>query len=124
MLISAAAGDQPSPTVFSIRARARQEAELIVTEAKATADRIRAVAAASAVALHVEADNYVDEKLANFEVVLSKTLAAVERGRSKLAGNEGDLNQLAQALGALAGERADAAELESALRESQTEATT
>ena len=31
-----------------------------------------------------EVDDYVDTKLANFEVVLDKTLAAVHRGREKL----------------------------------------
>jgi hypothetical protein len=31
-----------------------------------------------------EVDDYVDTKLANFEVVLTRTLGAVERGRDKL----------------------------------------
>ena len=33
-----------------------------------------------------EVDDYVDTKLANFEVVLDKTLSAVQRGREKLRG--------------------------------------
>ena len=33
-----------------------------------------------------EVDDYVDTKLANFEVVLTRTLGAVERGRDKLRG--------------------------------------
>ena len=36
--------------------------------------------------MRAEVDDYVDTKLANFEVVLDKTLAAVSRGRDKLRG--------------------------------------
>jgi cell division septum initiation protein DivIVA len=54
---------------------ATDEAERIVVEAETETDRMRA-----------EIDAYVDTKLANFEVVLGKTLAAVERGREKLRG--------------------------------------
>lgn len=54
---------------------ARREAERIVEEAKEQARQIR-----------LEVEDYVDAKLANFEVVLQKTLAAVERGREKLRG--------------------------------------
>lgn len=53
---------------------AARKAEIMVAEAEAMAARIRA-----------EADRYVEAKLANFEVVLQKTLAAVERGRARLA---------------------------------------
>ena len=35
-----------------------------------------------------EVDDYVDTKLANFEVVLTKTLAAIQRGRDKLSGRQ------------------------------------
>lgn len=52
------------------------EAERIVGEAREHARRIR-----------LEAEDYVDAKLATFEVVLNKTLGAVERGRAKLRGN-------------------------------------
>ncbi|MEU3555059.1 cell division initiation protein [Streptomyces fragilis] len=55
--------------------QAQQEAERILTEARAEAEEIRA-----------EADDYVDSKLANFEVVLTKTLGSVGRGREKLLG--------------------------------------
>ncbi|MFF2850423.1 cell division initiation protein [Streptomyces sp. NPDC058001] len=51
------------------------EAERIVSEARQEAEEIRA-----------EADDYVDSKLANFEVVLTKTLGSVGRGREKLLG--------------------------------------
>ena len=54
---------------------ADEEAERIVTDAREHARRIR-----------LEAEDYVDAKLANFEVVLNKTLGAVERGRAKLRG--------------------------------------
>jgi vacuolar-type H+-ATPase subunit H len=54
---------------------ASREAERIVIEAQAEATRMRD-----------DVDDYVDTKLANFEVVLGKTLAAVERGREKLRG--------------------------------------
>ncbi|MFE0249927.1 cell division initiation protein [Streptomyces sp. NPDC059010] len=55
--------------------RSQNEAERIVAEARQEAEDIRA-----------EADDYVDSKLANFEVVLTKTLGSVGRGREKLLG--------------------------------------
>ncbi len=58
-----------------IAQEAAREAERIVGEAEAEATRMRD-----------DVDDYVDTKLANFEVVLGKTLAAVERGREKLRG--------------------------------------
>ena len=54
---------------------ATEDADRIILEAQTETDRMR-----------VEVDEYVDTKLANFEVVLGKTLAAVERGREKLRG--------------------------------------
>jgi cell division septum initiation protein DivIVA len=51
------------------------EADRILTEARREAQRIRE-----------EADDYVDQKLANFEVVLTKTLGAIGRGRDKMRG--------------------------------------
>ncbi len=54
---------------------ANREADRIVDEAMEHGRRIR-----------LEAEDYVDAKLANFEVVLNKTLTAVERGREKLRG--------------------------------------
>lgn len=62
---------------------ASRESDRMVAEAEAVARRIRA-----------EAETYVEGKLATFEVVLQKTLAAVERGRARLAG-EIDADQLA-----------------------------
>ncbi|WP_306318756.1 MULTISPECIES: ATP synthase F0 subunit B [unclassified Streptomyces] len=58
-----------------IARRAQSEADRILTEARQEAEEVRA-----------EADDYVDSKLANFEVVLNKTLGSVGRGREKLLG--------------------------------------
>jgi vacuolar-type H+-ATPase subunit H len=80
---------------------ARREAERIVREAQgerarlisgtevamraqAEADRILAEARSESAEERREADDYVDSKLANFEVVLTKTLGAIGRGRAKL----------------------------------------
>ncbi|MFC1435905.1 DivIVA domain-containing protein [Streptacidiphilus sp. N1-3] len=80
---------------------ARREADRIVQEAQnerarlisgteiamhsqAEADRILAEARSESEEERREADDYVDSKLANFEVVLTKTLGAIGRGRQKL----------------------------------------
>lgn len=54
---------------------ANREADKIIEEAKVRAREIR-----------MEAEDYVDAKLASFEVVLQKTLAAVTKGRESLRG--------------------------------------
>ncbi|MEV6974279.1 ATP synthase F0 subunit B [Kitasatospora sp. NPDC093806] len=59
----------------------------VVRRAQAEADRILAEARAEVEGKRAEADDYVDSKLANFEVVLTKTLGAVGRGRTKLRGD-------------------------------------
>ncbi|MBV6702412.1 ATP synthase F0 subunit B [Kitasatospora aureofaciens] len=59
----------------------------VVRRAQAEADRILAEARAEVDTKRAEADDYVDSKLANFEVVLTKTLGAVGRGRTKLRGD-------------------------------------
>lgn len=56
----------------------------IVQEAYAERDRVLAEAAHRSESMRREVDDYVDTKLANFEVVLTRTLGAVERGRDKL----------------------------------------
>ncbi|MBT2439900.1 cell division initiation protein [Streptomyces sp. ISL-36] len=83
--------------------QARQEAERIIEAAHAErgslisdtqvarqsqdeADRILAEARREAEEIRAEADDYVDSKLANFEVVLNKTIGSVDRGREKLLG--------------------------------------
>jgi hypothetical protein len=72
------------------RAKAEREKMLARTEivqaAAREADRLIADAEAQAKRIRHEAEEYAEGKLANFEVVLQKTLAAVERGRARLAG--------------------------------------
>ncbi|MEU7105205.1 cell division initiation protein [Streptomyces stramineus] len=87
-------------------AEAREEAERIIESARAhrgslisdtevarqsqeEADRILAEARREAAEIRAEADDYVDGKLANFEVVLTKTIGSVDRGREKLLGRAG-----------------------------------
>lgn len=70
--------------------RAEQERLLSETEvvraSQRESERILADAREQARILRLEAEDYVDSKLANFEIVLTKTLTAVERGREKLRG--------------------------------------
>jgi hypothetical protein len=58
----------------------------IVVQAQAEAARITEEARYQADAMRMEVEDYVDAKLANFEIVLNKTLSAVARGREKLSG--------------------------------------
>jgi len=67
---------------------ATRESARLLTEAREQADQMRA-----------EVDTYVDTKLANFEVVLSRTIAAVEKGRDKLRGRH-PMDELADAVNA------------------------
>ncbi|MBT2446886.1 cell division initiation protein [Streptomyces sp. ISL-43] len=62
--------------------RSQDEADRILGEARREAEEIRA-----------EADDYVDSKLANFEVVLTKTIGSVDRGREKLLGRGPGLDE-------------------------------
>ncbi|MGW6058018.1 cell division initiation protein [Streptomyces sp. NPDC055189] len=90
--------------------QARQEADRIIETAHAErgslisdtevarnsqgeAERILAEARQAAEDVRVEADDYVDSKLANFEVVLTKTLGSVGRGREKLLGTGPGLDE-------------------------------
>ena len=85
-------------------ARARKEAERVVTEAQEQRDRLLSrteiVQAAQregerivdegrerAAKLRVEAEDYIDQKLAAFEILLNKTLGTVGRGREQLRGD-------------------------------------
>ncbi|MFK8911670.1 ATP synthase F0 subunit B [Streptomyces sp. YS-3] len=94
--------------------QARQEAERIIESAHAQrgtlisdtavarqsqdeADRILADAKREAEEIRAEADDYVDSKLANFEVVLTKTIGSVDRGREKLLGRGPGLDEQGQA---------------------------
>jgi vacuolar-type H+-ATPase subunit H len=65
-----------------IARRSQAEADRILNEARQEAEEVRA-----------EADDYVDSKLANFEVVLTKTLGSVGRGREKLLGTGPGLDE-------------------------------
>jgi multidrug efflux pump subunit AcrA (membrane-fusion protein) len=67
----------------------------IVAAADQAAQRRRADAEAEAARMRLEVDEYIDAKLAHFEVLLAKTLRAVERGRLKLAGEREELDDVA-----------------------------
>jgi hypothetical protein len=75
-----------------IVADARSEREKLISDtdvfrvAKRQADTLVARARQEAEALRQETDQYVDAKLANFEVTLERTSDAVRRGRERLAG--------------------------------------
>lgn len=58
----------------------------VARQSQAEADRILDEARREAAEVRAEADEYVDSKLANFEVVLTKTIGSVDRGREKLLG--------------------------------------
>lgn len=58
----------------------------IVRSAEREAERILTDAREHARVLRLEAEDYVDGKLANFEIVLQKTMQQVERGRDRLRG--------------------------------------
>jgi vacuolar-type H+-ATPase subunit H len=58
----------------------------VVRASRREADRILDEAREQARVLRLEAEDYVDGKLANFEIVLAKTMKAVERGRERLRG--------------------------------------
>ncbi|MGW8776696.1 DivIVA domain-containing protein [Streptomyces sp. NPDC055796] len=65
----------------------------VARRSQAEADRILADARREAEEIRAEADDYVDSKLANFEVVLSKTIGSVDRGREKLLGRGPGLDE-------------------------------
>lgn len=86
-------------------ARARKEAERIIQEAQGQRDRLLSrteiINAAEREAeriiddakergaqVRMEAEDYVDQKLAAFEILLNKTLATVARGRERLQGDK------------------------------------
>ncbi|MBV9291982.1 MAG: hypothetical protein JO222_05980 [Frankiales bacterium] len=76
------------------RARLISKTE-VMREAASEADRVLESARADADRMRIEIDDYVDSKLANFEVVLHKTLQAVEKGRAKISGRH-ELDALQQ----------------------------
>jgi len=75
-IIEAAKGERARMIARTeVMREATREADNLLTAARTDAERMR-----------VEIDDYVDGKLANFEVVLHKTLQAVEKGRAKISG--------------------------------------
>lgn len=98
-----AAADDVLRDRADVVARGQAEADEIIAAATAERDRlvsdheiaqaaareaaaIRAAAEAEAATMRREVEDYVDGKLANFEVVLHKTIVAVGKGRDKLRG--------------------------------------
>ena len=57
----------------------------LVREARRVADAVVEEAEANGRALRHEAEDYVDQKLAAFEVVLERTMQSVQNGRDRLA---------------------------------------
>lgn len=80
--------------------RTRSERESMIgntdlsREARTSAERILAEAQREAAQMRVEAEDWVDQKLANFEVVLTKTIQAVGRGREKMRGSTNPMEEL------------------------------
>jgi vacuolar-type H+-ATPase subunit H len=76
----------------AVLAQANVRAHELISEhevyraAVAEADAVRADADSEAARMRRETDDYVDAKLANFEVALHKTIAAVQKGRDKIRG--------------------------------------
>ena len=77
---------------------AREEAARLVEEteivemAKERANFVITESVSEAAAIKIEAESYVDGRLATLEVILTKTMDAVARGRARLAGEkEGDV---------------------------------
>jgi F0F1-type ATP synthase membrane subunit b/b' len=67
-----------------VRAERMVERTEVVREAKRVAQTVVDDAEASARQLRHEAEDYVDQKLAAFEVVLERTIGAVQKGRERL----------------------------------------
>jgi cell division septum initiation protein DivIVA len=67
-----------------VRAERMVEKNELVREARRTAEQIVEDAERQAAAMRHEAEDYVDRKLAAFEVVLDRTMQTVQRGREQL----------------------------------------
>ena len=94
---------------------ARNEQERIVSDtevfrvAKRRADEVLERSRTESEELRQETDDYVDGRLANFEITLERTIEAVRRGRERLAGRS--------ALDSLTAEEADKIKLPEHLEE-------
>ncbi len=67
-----------------VRAERMVEKNELVREARRTSEEILEDAERQAGAMRHEAEDYVDRKLASFEVVLDRTMQAVQKGRARL----------------------------------------
>ncbi|HEX6312731.1 MAG TPA: ATPase [Acidimicrobiia bacterium] len=67
-----------------VRAERMVERTEVVREARRVAQTVMDEAEGSARQLRHEAEDYVDQKLASFEVVLERTMQAVQKGRERL----------------------------------------
>jgi cell division septum initiation protein DivIVA len=67
-----------------VRAERMVEKNELVREARRTSEEILEDAERHAAALQHEAEDYVDRKLAAFEVVLDRTMQTVQKGRERL----------------------------------------
>jgi cell division septum initiation protein DivIVA len=67
-----------------VRAERMVEKNELVREARRTAEEIFEDAQRQAAAIRNEAEDYVDRKLAAFEVVLDRTMQQVQKGRERL----------------------------------------
>ncbi|HVM21460.1 MAG TPA: hypothetical protein VM307_15990 [Egibacteraceae bacterium] len=84
--------EQAEREAEQIVADAKNEAARLISETEVVrqsqrqAERILEEAREQARVLRLEAEDYVDSKLANFEIVLAKTMRSVEKGRERLRG--------------------------------------
>ena len=67
-----------------VRAERMVEKSEVVREARRTSEEILENAERQAGAIRHEAEDYVDRKLAAFEVVLDRTMQQVQKGRERL----------------------------------------
>jgi cell division septum initiation protein DivIVA len=67
-----------------VRAERMVEKNELVREARRTSEEILEDAQRQAAAIRHEAEDYVDRKLAAFEVVLDRTMQTVQKGRERL----------------------------------------
>ncbi len=83
---------QAEDVLATARARAIElvRKEQVVARAEAEARDIVAAAEKRSTALQVDADDYCDRRLADFEVDLSRVLTQVQAGRAKLADRRGE----------------------------------
>jgi vacuolar-type H+-ATPase subunit H len=68
-----------------VRAERMVERQEIVREARHTAQKVMDEAREEARRLRLEAEDYCDQKLAAFEIVLERTLKTARAGREKLS---------------------------------------